>query len=585
MTSTLVVSDAAVDQALTSLSAALDRLRGLTFKTRSDITISGEMSTSQLVRPNDQPIASGPGNSNGFGVNATTTTTSSSSSVVAPPRIVEWHDVAAQRFARLALTTFIEWSSVVRALQEVYASITSTSSTILTGPIASSSDSEIKIAGEYGIELVLRVLKRFQRFEFEDDKAECVEWCQRLEGMVQAQIVKCQAATAPTFVKDPVVAANSNLNSMIPGLARPIVSRQPSPWIASEKENPTTPAASPVSIQDPTPRPAQPAPPHISTDSSPNVRTVVPSNWRPQEEESPQASNATASLSPEASVPELTRTKKRSAQAAQLDQVQVSSPQGPTAEVNKDPGFESTDAPRHARKVSHSSAKAASPDLSSPVSASGVTSKQSADFPVGSVVLAKGLEGREPSSWTPSVVFDAASAPVEQANILGKHTFASLLVAVLGTETWHWIPAYRLKPPSPSHISRLTKDLDHRLSHAKKSDSAKIQHLRAQLNELKLAQDTQGVERWIEARKFGGDQWNLGGEDAGFWLSAEEGEGSQSAEKTQVCSCRKIWQEEELIGCENGKTCKGFEWYHAACVGLDPNNVPDKYYCQACTRA
>ncbi|SCZ94681.1 BZ3500_MvSof-1268-A1-R1_Chr12-3g04042 [Microbotryum saponariae] len=602
MTSTLVVSDATVNQALTSLSTALDRLRALTFKARGRVS-SGDPA-SQLGRPcSDSLVAAGAGQTSiGLGLYPSTPKTSSSG-----PPIVEWHDVAAQRFARLALTTFIEWASVVRALQEVY-----TSTTHSSDPVGYSDNpgSEIKIAGEYGLELVLRVLKRFQRFEFDDDKAECVEWCQRLEGMIQAQIVKCQTATAPPVVKDPTLAVtSSNVNSeMVPSFSRPVLSINASQSVAAETPVAATPAANPPSIQDTAPSPPAQHASHAAIDSSPSVRAGGVISSRSHVEETPQASEMTAPLSPDDSVPELTRTKKRSARAAQLDQVQVLSEPALATEANKESRIETTTltdrgSSRHARNVSHSSTKSASPGLSSPTSSSSMITKQSAEFPVGSVVLAKGLEGREASSWTPAVlkadydsvhaqVFDGATAPVEQAEILGKRNFASLLVSVLGGDTWHWIPASRLKPPSPSHISRLTKDLEHRLSRTKKTDKTQIQHLHAQMTELKLAMDGRGVEKWVEARIKGGEEWDKGRRDAAVWLTGGgEGEESQGTDRTEVCTCRKIWQEEasefsptELIGCESGAACKGYEWYHASCVGLDPDNIPDKYYCEACSR-
>ncbi|SGY56983.1 BQ5605_C006g04205 [Microbotryum silenes-dioicae] len=171
-------------------------------------------------------------------------------------------------------------------------------------------------------------------------------------------------------------------------------------------------------------------------------------------------------------------------------------------------------------------------------------------------------------------VFDGATAPVEQAEILGKRNFAWLLVSVLGGDTWHWIPASRLKPPSRSHISRLIKDLKQCLSQTKKTNKIQIQHRHAQVIELKLAMDERGVQKWVEARIKGGEEWERGRKDAAVWLTdGEPGEEGQSAERT-----------EELIGCESGAACKGYEWYHAFCVGLDPDNVPDKYYCEACSR-
>ncbi|SGY56991.1 BQ5605_C006g04206 [Microbotryum silenes-dioicae] len=364
MTSALVVSDATVNQALTSLSAALDRLRALTFKTRGRVS-SGDHAP-QLGRPcSDSLVVAGASqNSIGFGLSPSINISSLSSFSSGPP-IVEWHDVAAQRFARLALTTLIEWASVVRALQEVY---TSTANSSDPTEHSSDSGSEIKIAGEYGLELVLRVLKRFQRFEFDDDKAECVEWCQRLEGMIQAQIVKCQTATAPPVVKDPTVAAtSSNVNSeMVPSFSRPVLSRNASP---AETPVAAAPAANPLSIQDTALSPPAQLAPHQAIDSSPSVRTGVLASWRSHVEETSQASNMMASLSPDDSVAELTRTKKRSARAAQLDQVRVLSQPALAFEAKKEPRIESTTltdrgSSRHARNVSHSSTKSASPGLS-----------------------------------------------------------------------------------------------------------------------------------------------------------------------------------------------------------------------------
>lgn len=48
----------------------------------------------------------------------------------------------------------------------------------------------------------------------------------------------------------------------------------------------------------------------------------------------------------------------------------------------------------------------------------------------------------------------------------------------------------------------------------------------------------------------------------------------------QYCFCNKP-SNDDMIACDN-ENCK-IKWYHYACVGVDPNKLPDSWYCPSCT--
>ena len=45
------------------------------------------------------------------------------------------------------------------------------------------------------------------------------------------------------------------------------------------------------------------------------------------------------------------------------------------------------------------------------------------------------------------------------------------------------------------------------------------------------------------------------------------------------CICHKPDDGFLMVGCDGG--CDN--WFHSACVGIDPQNVPQTYLCSACT--
>ena len=53
----------------------------------------------------------------------------------------------------------------------------------------------------------------------------------------------------------------------------------------------------------------------------------------------------------------------------------------------------------------------------------------------------------------------------------------------------------------------------------------------------------------------------------------------QIDDSIQYCFCNKP-SNDDMIACDN-ENCK-IKWYHYACVGIDPNKLPESWYCQSC---
>lgn len=49
----------------------------------------------------------------------------------------------------------------------------------------------------------------------------------------------------------------------------------------------------------------------------------------------------------------------------------------------------------------------------------------------------------------------------------------------------------------------------------------------------------------------------------------------------KYCFCNNPTNGDMMIGCDS-KDCK-IVWFHCGCVGIDPNNIPDKWLCPECS--
>ncbi|KAH8835177.1 hypothetical protein DL96DRAFT_1702181 [Flagelloscypha sp. PMI_526] len=58
-----------------------------------------------------------------------------------------------------------------------------------------------------------------------------------------------------------------------------------------------------------------------------------------------------------------------------------------------------------------------------------------------------------------------------------------------------------------------------------------------------------------------------------------EGEPEEEEDNTPYCTCHRP-SFGEMVGCDNDD-CK-YQWFHVGCVGVDPDKMPEKWYCSEC---
>jgi hypothetical protein len=88
---------------------------------------------------------------------------------------VGYSSPAGQEFSRLALSGSIVWDEVRAALGRFYGNVGE------VGLGGARIGGGIALGGDFGVELVCRVLRRFERFSVESDAWEATSWCKELE--------------------------------------------------------------------------------------------------------------------------------------------------------------------------------------------------------------------------------------------------------------------------------------------------------------------------------------------------------------------------------------------------------------------
>lgn len=100
---------------------------------------------------------------------------------------VAFDSPAAQAFAELALSGSIIWDNVRVALRQYYGTVGRDDGGMGTNDPRGPSGNVV-LGGDFGLELVVRVMKRFERFQLADDEKNAVELAGLLKQAVWAEV-------------------------------------------------------------------------------------------------------------------------------------------------------------------------------------------------------------------------------------------------------------------------------------------------------------------------------------------------------------------------------------------------------------